>query len=588
MPPCPPWGGHGGTAPVTTPARYTHFWADADWAVLWPYYCSPFPWSLARSKAELDRSVQHAAPTTGRASVDRALHRRYLDYEGRDFAAFAVDWGEMPGVIGNSDVTQSRGPVDFRLWHYRRWVREGGFRGLYIDENYLGFDRNPLTGGAYLWPDGRVQPGYTYTGLREYFKRMMVMFHQEGRPRPNLWQHISSGAAYHAWYGDILMEGENVEPTNEEADYLEVLPASRMRAIGSPICNGSTTIMMCQSQRHATTWEPKHTHQFVGWILAHDIMPEQVRWFGALAQAGRLHRDDVQFVGYWKPDNPVRTATPDCVASLHRSGDRALVWIVNAARQERTAGVSVDWQSLGLDRARTEALNAETGEPVRWPDRGSRCPCCGATLWRCSSWNVVNWAPASLLSATFDGGAEADQAFGCEMLVGDGQLVSSDRGRAGSGGKGRPAVEPSQPPRRGRPAYVPRKTGRRRVRHAPAYRNTAGRHRRPAAGAACGRRTQKDRRGHSTRAPAGRPARAERPSPAVSMTLPTAAGWHEFDLSWKDKRLALAVDGKPVGTIPVRSLNIPSATGPQILGMARFVLGGRGPVQAIDDVRTWR
>ena len=232
-------------------ARNTHFWADADWAVLWPYYCSPFPWSMARSKDAT--GPQHAARRPGPSALrglDRPFHRAVPGLRGPRLRPFAVDWGEMPGVIGNSDVTQSRGPIDFRLWHYRRWVREGGFRGLYIDENYLSFDRNPLTGGAYLRPDGRVQPGYTYTGLREYFKRMMVMFHQEGRPRPNLWQHISSGAAYHAWYGDVLMEGENVEPTNEEADYLAVLPAGRMRAIGSPVCNGSTTIMMCQSQRH--------------------------------------------------------------------------------------------------------------------------------------------------------------------------------------------------------------------------------------------------------------------------------------------------------------------------------------------------
>ena len=351
---------------------------------------------MARSKAELDGSMERAGPDY-RPSVGSIAHSigRYLDYEGRDFSEFSVDWGEMPGVIGNSDVTQSRGPLDFRLWHYRRWVREGGFRGLYIDENYLSFDRNPLTGGAYLRPDGRVQPGYTYTGLREYFKRMMVMFHQEGRPHPNLWQHISSGAAYHAWYGDILMEGENVEPTNEQADYLEVLPAGRMRAIGSPVCNGGTTIMMCQSQRHATPWEPKHTHQFVGWILAHDIMPEQVRWFGPLAQAGRLHRDDVQFVGYWKPECPVKTATPDCLASLHRSDDRG--WCGWSTRLARTARSPCRSTGRPCDSTRPAPKRSmrKPARPCRSPTRASRYPCCAAISPRCSWSNAASWPRAS-------------------------------------------------------------------------------------------------------------------------------------------------------------------------------------------------
>src|SRR5690606_32283142 len=102
---------------------------------------------------------------------------------------------------------------------------------------------------------------------------------EAGAAKPNLWMHISSGAAYHAWWADVFMEGENVAPTDEEFDYLEVLPAARMRAIGSAKAAGGAMIMMCQAQRHQTAFAQKHIHQFVGWVLAHDIMPEQVHWF---------------------------------------------------------------------------------------------------------------------------------------------------------------------------------------------------------------------------------------------------------------------------------------------------------------------
>jgi len=240
------------SAPVPH-TKNTYFWTEADWAVLWPYYVSPFPWSMAKSK-EWFAGLQ--TNNTHHPCVPSAAHSigRYRDYDGNEFRGLAVDWGATPGIIGNSDVTASKGPNDFRLWHYQRWVREAGFRGLYVDENYLALEDNFLTGNAYWRPDGLLQRAYNYVGLREYFKRMKIMFARNNVPSPNLWQHITSGAAYHAWLGDIFFEGENVEPTDLNADYIEVLPAGRLRAIGSARCAGGVMTMLCQSLRHRTQW----------------------------------------------------------------------------------------------------------------------------------------------------------------------------------------------------------------------------------------------------------------------------------------------------------------------------------------------
>ena len=61
-------------APPTPHTRNTYFWCDADWAVLWPYYCSPFPWHMDKSKALLDPGGQGpAAPPLRR--LDRPLDR---------------------------------------------------------------------------------------------------------------------------------------------------------------------------------------------------------------------------------------------------------------------------------------------------------------------------------------------------------------------------------------------------------------------------------------------------------------------------------------------------------------------------------
>ncbi len=340
----------------------TYFWVDADWAVLWPYYCSPFPWSMERSKKLLDGAKRRPNHRPCVGSIAHSIGR-YRDYDGNEFPGLAVDWGATPGVIGNSDVTASKGPNDFRLWHYRRWAREAGFCGLYVDENYLGLEENTLKGNAYWRPDGRLQRAYNYLGLREYFKRLKVMFHQEGAAPPNLWQHVTGGAAYHAWLGDIFFEGENVEPTDLTFDYIEVLPAGRMRAIGSSTCAGGVMTMMCQSDRHRTQWHVKHTHQFVGWVMAHDILPEQVPLYQRLCEAGHLWEDGVRFLPYWKP-GPFSTKCEGCLVSAHAAGDRVTLWVVNTSRKDADVKVSADWRALGIDPARAEASNAETGASI--------------------------------------------------------------------------------------------------------------------------------------------------------------------------------------------------------------------------------
>jgi hypothetical protein len=298
----------------------------------------------------------------------------------------------------------------------------------------------------------------------------------------------------------------------------------------------------------------------------------------------------VRFVGYWKPECPVKTATADCLASLHRTDDRALVWIVNTARQERTAVVAVDWKALGLDLPRIQAFNAETGETVQINYGGFTVPVPRRDFTAVLLIERRQLDLGQSLVASFDHGSDADQAIGCEVFVGDGQLVASDRGRALALGE----------------------KGVQLWSHLN-FRDTIG-------SLAFRARLAKDKYGVLLRTDAARVGRDTPPPappivieikktkdgdqlvlridakvdkdapppPEISTIMPMAAGWHEFGLSWKDKRLSLVVDGNPAGTIPIESLNIPSTTGPQILGMAKFVFGGRGPVEAIDDVRAWR
>ncbi|HET6428002.1 MAG TPA: glycoside hydrolase domain-containing protein, partial [Phycisphaerae bacterium] len=579
-------------------ARNTYFWYErqADWAVLWPYYSSPFPWSMEKSAKAFAR---YPKDTDHRPMVGSIAHAvaRYQDYDGHQFPGFVVDWGNIPGDRSNGNTTQGKGPVDFRVWHYQRWVREAGFRGVYVDENYLGLSSNFLTGGAYIRSDQRLQRGYCYLGLREYFKRMKVMFHQNGAPPPNLWQHISSGAAHHSWFGDIFFEGENVEPSDLTFDYMEVLPAGRMRAIGSSACAGGAMTMMCQSQRHATVYEPKHTHQFVGWVMAHDVLPEQVTWYNMMAQEGRLYADDVEFVGYWKDENPVKTSTPDCIVSIHKTKDRALLWVVNTSRQDKTVDVAIDFAKLGFDKSRTIAVNAETGELLGWAGAGLRLP----VLKR--DFAAVHLVDRQVLTgsesfyASFDKGVEADEALGCSIFEDLSKrrpgekpgidLIDGVKGKAAAGPiRFWPRLQLSDS--EGRIVFSAKLPAKARgvILDAGLVSISATAGKESAIVLASDHNPM-------TRDHRGQPAFGKDKNlvKTVSGAHP-GEGWHEFDLSWKGGKAALKIDGKPVAAIALseHGLGIGPGTslGKDILSALRFTFGGRGGAEAFDEIRCYR
>ena len=553
-------------SPPVPHTKNTYFWIDADWSVLWPYYCGPFPWSLAKSKAmfgDPERNPLHR-PCVG--SIAHSIGR-YRDYDGNQFPGLAVDWGATPGQIGNSDVTASKGPNDFRLWHYQKWVREGGYRGMYVDENYLALEDNFLTGNAYWRPDGLLQRGYNYVGLREYFKRLKIMFAQNNVSAPNLWQHITSGAAYHAWFGDIFYEGENVEPTDLNFDYIEVLPAGRLRAIGSSKCAGGAMTMMCQSQRHATKWVDKHNHQYIGWVMAHDVLPEQSTLYPNLVEAGHLYSANCEFHPYWKP-SPFTTTTADCLVSAHTADGRALLWIVNIGRKDANVEVSV----TGFDSQRFLAVNAETGAPIELAAGKFTVP----VLQRDFVPVLIAPKSAETFAATFDKGPEADYALGCGVLeAGRGTLRLVDDGKGGQalaldagGVKLRPYLHLGDAA--GRLAFraqLPEKAN--------------------GILAALGPLSVQLKWGKEPQAllvldPTARDAG----DGGTAVAAAPAAGWHEFALAYNNGKAELAVDGKAVCELPVRALGfnvVPKNNRP---GEVWF--GSKGNLLAVDEIRCYR
>jgi hypothetical protein len=365
----------------TYPEATAIFWCNADWAVVYPYYSSPFPWNYEKSRKKLDQRKRNGTiPAVG--NIAHAIGR-YQNYNGRNFNAVAGDWAPEPGRrTGRGDVARSRGPNDFQLWHFDKWIRESGLVALYFDETYLAEDFNYLTGGAYLRDDQQVQPGYCYIDQRAYFMRLRYMFAEHELERPNLWLHTTSGQAVYALAGDVIMEGENVAPRGGTNDYIEALPAGRLRSIGMGRNIGAAATQMCQAERH---WKEGASHhladQFIGWTLAHDILPGQLHAASHLISEMKLWRDSVTFLPYWKQQ--AVTATPDDVlVSAHSQPHETVLWVVNPTWEQVSAKLTVDLKALDLPARDLRVFDAETGEDIAMDAKGQLTVTLPPRMWR--------------------------------------------------------------------------------------------------------------------------------------------------------------------------------------------------------------
>jgi hypothetical protein len=551
------------------------FWCDADWAVLWPYYSSPFPWDYEKSKQALEYGDGRHGLVSCVGNIAHAI-ARYCDYKGRWFNDLAADWGNVPGDLSNGDVCRPpHGPNDFQLWHWDRWIKRSNLGGLYFDETYLNAEWNYLAGNAYLTADQRVQPGYSYLGLRDLYKRLRYVFHANGKQPPCLWLHTTSGHPVYCWMPDVSMEGENVEPANAENDYLECLPASRIRSIDMGRNLGAAPFVMCQTDRHYNpAFSDPLIDQFVGWLLLHDVLPEGVEFWHVLAGEMQMWHDDIRFLPYWKPRRGLECKTPDVLVSAHVRPGCAAVWIMNTARAGRRAEVAIDLAALGLDPGRpARVFDAETGEPYRLAGGMLRLDI-PQRMWRCV--RLVQdplLAGGTTFVARFDKDAVADAALGSPLPLVPSEAFIPPAAAEGTSGKALP------------------------LEMAVAY---SARHNLPAAGGRMTFDLKCDAASAGQLLSVGPLAihlgqgklRLQQPQAApveAALQLSAPMAWHRLAVSWNGSQIAIACDGRNVLAARLESPLVPPlARGIRIRGHGKSteVSFGLGPIPgaAIDNL----
>lgn len=57
-------------------------------------------------------------------------------------------------------------------------------------------------------------------------------------------------------------------------------------------------------------------------------------------------------IGYWVPDNPVKTDNPKVLATIYKKQGKILVSIASWAKSDTSIHLNIDWKALGIDPAK--------------------------------------------------------------------------------------------------------------------------------------------------------------------------------------------------------------------------------------------
>jgi hypothetical protein len=265
--------------------------------------------------------------------------------------------------------------IEYRLWCYRHWIRRVGLEGFYFDQTEPVLAANPRAGFGYALDlpdrpalDGRIQPGYRVTGMRQMFKRLRALFVEEGRYPTHIYLHTTDANMIGAYaFADYFLEGENEPRITKDYPWIsEKIPPERMQAIHNAAGKwgvGMTQLEMIES----SAWTPLIWRSLSGWLWLHECEGSH---HNAMPQAGLDLARPAEFLPYWDASvaAALTTGDPQVFASAWRQDTNLIVLVYNRSADERPEqAVRLDPAALGLrgtaERWRVVDLEGEKSDP---------------------------------------------------------------------------------------------------------------------------------------------------------------------------------------------------------------------------------
>lgn len=351
---------------ILTGIGNTYSFTGADWDGTWTAargsadrVNAPFPIDWEKNRAYVEELAKEGNlhlpyQTLNYTHLYAPVDPRTNGPEGWDFWKLMHSEIECDGC-GGWCMTPAH--MEYRLYRYAQWVRDSRIRGLYFDNAYPILCRKVETGCGYVLDDGRIQPGFTMFGMREFFKRLRTIIVEEGL-EPCIFTHSTDTFMAPAYsFIDIMMDGENWPIGPEEKRYFsEIWSPEHFQALCCPHQWGIMTVNMAGASgdwsKVDPAWTAAQTNSNIGYLLLHDAECYYSKWVsGTLIGAGMDTKRAVTFLPYW--DEAVQrqfsSPTPNLLIGGYRQDIKWLVVVFNHSRTPTTAApVTLRLKEMGI------------------------------------------------------------------------------------------------------------------------------------------------------------------------------------------------------------------------------------------------
>jgi hypothetical protein len=306
----------------------------------------------------------------------------YLNLRGiTPYKPLAADWYPLwRGTAWGGYDTLRYLPtlIQYRVWTWNEYIRRDLIGGAYFDDCWPNPQRIVPGTCAYLLPDGKMQPGYSFLGEREFFKRIrQVCVDQD--VFPHLCAHTTHTLyiPYHSFF-DVLLDGEDhYRAPPSRVDFMDCWSLPRLRFHNAAKWGITTSwlswhgLLKTSAPPEMPDWGYRQARAFTATMLLHDLIWNKHQRFvdttldyKTMDGLKLMIDSDTEFVPYWEPNGLAswEPAQSVKVSAWKRQGLCAVV-VVNHGTNNVDARMQLSPKAMGFDSVEPETLAIRDVDP---------------------------------------------------------------------------------------------------------------------------------------------------------------------------------------------------------------------------------
>ena len=300
------------------------------------------------------------------SELDDVLLRYKSDWAAEPPRIFKDVVGPYRKVYDKPVMThRARSYSDYLLWRLDKVIDQLDIEGIYFDHGPPVMSNNPRN-GAWYDSNGRKQPSLDILGMREFLKRLRVLFALRGKAGYILLQNANREVMPAYTFAYATVDGEQYRSGEvQDGDYLARVSLGELRTRLSPHQYGIPVIWLPSAwtyHRDNKDWDGSPAQRtayrrLMALALLHDTMDwpkgahpaERQNLLEILDEFGIA---DARFIGYWSRENPLTVDSSQARVStyVNEEANSSLGIVMNTSTKPVSVHVKFDMQRVADHR----------------------------------------------------------------------------------------------------------------------------------------------------------------------------------------------------------------------------------------------